>query len=240
MNDFLTPMSDLVMQYRGTIDKYMGDAMMAFWNAPLDDENHASHACAAALGMQSALEPINEELRKRFEEKGRDPVLLKAGIGMNTGPCAVGNMGSKQRFAYSALGDSVNLASRLEGQTKQYGVGILIGEETWKNAPDFACLELDMLKVKGKAKPVRVFALLGDKKISESKDFIEWKSKHEEMIEAYRARDFKGASKLAKNCRAMDVSNLDEVYDIYEERLKALIKKPPSEDWDGVFEATSK
>lgn len=240
MNDFLTPMSDLVMQNRGTIDKYMGDAMMAFWNAPLDDDHHARHACRAALGMQEALEPINDRVRERAEEKGREPVLLKAGIGINTGPCAVGNMGSRQRFAYSTLGDSVNLASRLEGQTKQYGVEILIGEETWAGVPEFATLELDMLKVKGKTKPVRVFALLGDEKIGASEEFENWKKLHDQMIAAYRTREFEEAFKLADKCRLLDISNLDVVYDMYGERATALIKNPPSDDWDGVFEATSK
>lgn len=240
MNDFLTPMSDLVMQNRGTIDKYMGDAMMAFWNAPLDDENHEKHACKAALGMQAALEPINEGVKKKAEEIGKEPVLLKAGIGINTGPCAVGNMGSRQRFAYSTLGDAVNLASRLEGQTKQYGVGILVGEETCTNVPEYAFLELDLLKVKGKSLPVRVFALLGDEEMADSKDFKEWKEKHEDMLASYRNREFEKAIKLAGECDNLLVSNISKTYEMYTQRARAMIEVPPDDDWDGVYEATTK
>ncbi len=240
MNDFLTPMSDLVMENRGTIDKYMGDAMMAFWNAPLDDENHHRNACAVALKMQDALEPINEGVQKKAKELGKEPVLLRAGIGVNTGPCAVGNMGSRQRFAYSALGDAVNLAARLEGQTKTYGVGILIGEETWRHVPDFATLELDLLKVKGKTKPVRVFVLLGDEAMGESEEFKAWKARHDEMIAAYRNREFKAAIEMAEACGSLSMSDLSKTYEMYKIRAQEMIDSPPPENWDGVFEAISK
>ena len=239
MNDFLTPMSDLVMQNRGTIDKYMGDAMMAFWNAPLDDEEHARNACIAALGMQAALDPINEAVAIKAKEIGKEPVLLQAGIGINTGPCAVGNMGSKQRFAYSTLGDAVNLASRLEGQTKNYGVSILIGESTYNAVPDFACLEMDLIRVKGKSEAVRIFALLGDQDSASEENFKRLKLKHKAMINAYRAGDFKAAKKEAKVCKKLGLHNLDIAYDLYIERCDDMIKNPP-EDWDGVFVATSK
>jgi len=240
MNDFLTPMSDLVMDNRGTIDKYMGDAMMAFWNAPLDDPDHARHACIAALGMQAALAPINEGVRKKAEEIGKEPVLLQAGIGINSGPCAVGNMGSRQRFAYSTLGDAVNLASRLEGQTKTYGVGILIGESTYNAVPDFAALEMDLIQVKGKTEPVRVFALFGDAEMAATQGFKDWKLQHDAMLEAYRAADFEKAITMAKKAREVALVNLDVGYDLYLERCAALIKTPPPEGWDGVFIATSK
>lgn len=240
MNDFLTPMSDLVMQNRGTIDKYMGDAMMAFWNAPLDDANHARNACITALSMKKALDPINESLRKKAEGTDRKPIFLSAGIGINTGPGAVGNMGSKQRFAYSALGDAVNLASRLEGQTKTYGVDILIGENTYEKTHDFAALEMDMVTVKGKTKPVRVFALLGDEKMAKSEEFENWKTKHDKMLAAYRARRFEEASRLAKDCMALSVSTTDKAYELYIDRCNMLIKEPPGEDWDGVYEAKTK
>jgi adenylate cyclase len=135
MNDFLTPMSNLVMENRGTIDKYMGDAMMAFWNAPLEDKDHARHACLTALKMNEALRPINEQVKKQAEAENRPFTPLVAGIGINTGPCSVGNMGSRQRFAYSALGDAVNLASRLEGQTKTYGTTIFNRGRNGKTGP---------------------------------------------------------------------------------------------------------
>lgn len=240
MNDFLTPMSDLVMQNRGTIDKYMGDAMMAFWNAPLDDEKHAEHACRTALGMQAALAPINESIRKKAEKEGKEPVLLNAGIGLNTGPCAVGNMGSKQRFAYSTLGDAVNLASRLEGQTKNYGVDILIGEETQKLVSGLAMLEMDLITVKGKTQPVHIYALLGDEEILDSKEFQALKTSHDQMIEHYRAGDFKAAQEELKACKKQDVYDLAVAYDLYDGRIKDLLKNPPGDDWDGVYVATSK
>lgn len=240
MNDFLTPMSDLVMENRGTIDKYMGDAMMAFWNAPLDDPHHPRHACMAALGMQTALAPINKSLREKAEITGTDPLVLQAGIGVNTGPCAVGNMGSRQRFAYSTLGDAVNLASRLEGQTKTYGVEILIGEETWKHVPELATLEMDLVQVKGKTAPVRVFALLGDEQLAESPDFQNWKIMHERMIDTYRNRDFEGTFEAARACTKMDSVTLTRIYEIYRERALEMMRKPPPADWDGVYVAKSK
>jgi adenylate cyclase len=240
MNDFLTPMSDMVMQNRGTIDKYMGDAMMAFWNAPLDDEFHARHACLTALGMQAALGPVNESVRKKAEAIGKTPVLLNAGIGINTGPCAVGNMGSKQRFAYSTLGDAVNLASRLEGQTKTYGVNILIGESTWNYVPELATLEMDLIKVKGKTKPVRVFALFGDQSLADQGEFKTLKTNHENMIRLYQAGDFNVAQEALKKCQEQKLLDLTTAYKLYKDRLSALIKKPPEGPWDGVYEAKTK
>ncbi len=240
MNDFLTPMSDLVMQNRGTIDKYMGDAMMAFWNAPLDDADHARHACQTALGMQAALAPINDGVKARAQKQGRDPVLLKAGIGINTGPCAVGNMGSRQRFAYSALGDAVNMASRFEGQTKHYGVGILIGEDSYKHVQDFAVLEADLVKVQGKSIPARIYVLLGDQDMAVQPGFQALKVKHEAMLSAYRARGFEQAKALAQEAKDMGVGGLDGLYHVYVTRAEDLIQMPPGDAWDGVFEAVSK
>lgn len=241
MNDFLTPMSDLVMSNRGTIDKYMGDAMMAFWNAPLDDPDHERHACITALKMNEALVPINEAVKKKAEEIGKEPVLLNAGIGINTGPCAVGNMGSKQRFAYSTLGDAVNLASRLEGQTKNYGINILIGEATKEKVEDFAVLEMDLIQVKGKTQPVRIFTLLGDDVFAaENEEFKALKPKHEQMLIAYRARNFAEVIEICKSCKGTLDGYLDVFYNVYIERAGDLMKSPPDDNWDGVFIAISK
>ena len=240
MNEFLTAMTDIVLDHEGTIDKYMGDAMMAFWNAPKDVESHERQACIAALKMQAALEPINAGMRAKAKEAGTEPVLLEAGIGINTGPCSVGNMGSKQRFEYSALGDAVNLASRLEGQTKTYGVTTLIGEETYNQVQDMAALEMDLVKVKGKTKPVRVYALLGDAEFAKDMEFKSLKTVHDEMIAAYQAGEFKEALKALKTCRKMEGYHLEKAYDLYETRIKALIKNPPEGLWDGVYEAKTK
>ncbi len=240
MNDFLTPMSDLVMQNRGTIDKYMGDAMMAFWNAPLDDEDHARHACLSALKMNEALIPVNAAVKAKAEAEGRVPVLLKAGIGINTGPCSVGNMGSRQRFAYSALGDAVNLASRLEGQTKTYGVSIIAGEETFKSAPGLAMLELDVIRVKGKEKPVRIYTLLGDEAMAESSMFKELNQSNNEFLQAFRSQKFDEALSCLKKAREQADVNLDTFYALYESRIADFKKNPPQQNWDGVFVATDK
>ncbi|MGH1375576.1 MAG: CHASE2 domain-containing protein [Alphaproteobacteria bacterium] len=240
MNDFLTNMTDIVMEHEGTVDKYIGDAMMAFWNAPKDVENHEREACLAALNMQSALEPINEKVIERAKEKGVDPILLKAGIGINTGPCAIGNMGSKQRFAYSALGDAVNLSARLEGQTKTYGVGILVGESSYEQASDLAMLELDVVRVIGKEKPVRIFGLFGDDKYACGAMFENWKILHNEMLCAYRKQDFKIALQVIDKCREISDEQGEALYDGYVERIEQLKEQGLPKDWDGAFIAQSK
>lgn len=240
MNDFLTPMSDLVMQNRGTIDKFMGDAMMAFWNAPLDDPDHARHACLTALKMNEALRPINDKLKCEAAAEGQEPILLQAGIGLNTGTASVGNMGSRQRFAYSALGDNVNLASRLEGQTKSYGVEILIGPATEKLVPDLATLELDLLRVKGKNEPVHVFTLVGDDAVARSEDFKSWQAAQGLMLSQYRAMEFDAAENTLAECRVLSGGRLSSYYDIYQERITSLKTNRPNQGWDGVFVATTK
>ena len=240
MNDFLTPMSDLVMESRGTIDKYMGDAMMAFWNAPLDDADHARQACLTALKMNDALEPINEAIIERAKKEGREPLLLRAGIGINTGPCSVGNMGSKQRFAYSALGDAVNLASRLEGQTKTYGVETLVGEATRKLVPELAMLELDLIQVIGREKPVKVFTLIGDEKIAQSSEFKKWQAAHNGMLAAYRVADSSCAAQDCKEAVEFSYGRLQKYYELYQDRIIEITKNPPPEDWSGVYVAESK
>lgn len=139
-----------------------------------------------------------------------EAIVLQAGIGINTGLSSVGNMGSKQRFAYSALGDTVNLASRLEGQTKNYGIDILIGEETQKQVPEFATLEMDLIRVKGKIAPVRVFALLGDEELACDEEFKKLKTEHDKMLECYRSIDVEGAMSHIKTSRKLADRKLTE------------------------------
>ncbi|QRM56882.1 adenylate/guanylate cyclase domain-containing protein [Sinorhizobium sp. BG8] len=170
INRLLTPLSDIVMGHGGTIDKYIGDCLMAFWNAPLDDADHAVHAVAAARGMLSGMDSLNAELEREAKERGTPYHRLRIGIGINTGECVVGNMGSLQRFDYSVLGDAVNLASRLEGASKNYGVPLLLGEETARQAgAAFAILELDRITVKGRttASPVYTAMAALDPKAAE-------------------------------------------------------------------------
>ena len=166
-------MSNIILEEHGTIDKFMGDAVMAFWNAPLDDSAHPSHACTAALRMMGEMDTLNETLARGGRSQRPDrSSRCRLGIGLNTGICCVGNLGSETRFDYSVIGDNVNVASRLEGQSKTYDVGTVVGESTTARAPDFAFLELDLLKVKGKTEATRVFALLGDSALKQSQDFI--------------------------------------------------------------------
>src|SRR5581483_11645429 len=161
INAFLTPMSNLIKDHGGTIDKYIGDCIMAFWNAPLDVPHHAREAVKTAVQMRRTLKKLNEQFAAEAQASGKTPVKLKAGVGLNTGIGCVGNMGSEQRFAYSALGDTVNTASRLESLSPAYFVDLVFSEETAKDVSDFALLELDQVKVKGKAVPIRIFTCLG-------------------------------------------------------------------------------
>lgn len=249
INRFLTPMTDMILDRRGTIDKYMGDCIMAFWNAPLDDRVHAAHGLESALAMFNALDGLNERLKQEAENENRPHHPINVGIGLNTGECCVGNMGSDKRFDYSVLGDAVNLAARLEGQSKNYGVGVVIGEETRKAAPEFASLELDLIAVKGKTEPVLIYGLRGDSKEKSTPNFQALEKEHEAMITAYRRQQWGEASGLISSCRklalltsgeAYGLGGLSVLYDLYVERIAAYQASPPDIDWDGVFIATSK
>jgi adenylate cyclase len=240
INRFLTPMTEIILQHQGVIDKYMGDCIMAFWNAPLDDPDHARHACQAALKMHARLEQLNKDLKVEADAAGRKFIPIHIGTGLNTGGCVVGNMGSEQRFDYSVLGDDVNLASRLEGQSKTYGVNVIIGPKTREMAPEFASLELDLIKVKGKTVPVHIYTLLGDQAVKDSADFKELAARHEEMLAAFRSRDWDKAEKLIADCRKFPF-NLKVLYDRYVNDYIAFYRDhPPLSDWDGSFTATSK
>src|SRR5262249_50530336 len=161
INAILTPLTAAIHERKGTIDKYIGDCIMAFWNAPLDDADHRRNSLLAALAMREALAGANQRLAAEAEKAGQAPIPIGIGIGLNSGPCSVGNMGSDQRFAYSALGDTVNLASRLESLTRSYGVEIIVGEDAAAGIDDMALLEIDRVRVKGRSEPLTIYTLLG-------------------------------------------------------------------------------
>ena len=236
INQFLTPMTDAILASRGTIDKYMGDCIMAFWNAPLDDPAHPVNACRAALAMRGELVELNKRIAVEDERAGRRHVPLAIGIGLNSGAVVVGNMGSDQRFDYSVLGDAVNLASRLEGQSKTYGVDIVVGETTRAAAPSFAYLELDLIAVKGKAEAARIHALRAAVP-DEAHDRLA--AIQDGMLAAYRAQRWDEATMLLETART-EAPELTGLWDLYAQRIADYRESPPSPDWDGVYVARSK
>ena len=226
MHEFLTPLSRVVYKHRGTIDKYMGDCIMAFWGAPLPDAAHARNAILAGIEMQATL----KALQPHFKELGWPEIHV--GVGINTGRVSVGNMGSEVRVAYTVIGDDVNLASRLEGITKQYGMSIIVGENTRNAVPDFLYRELDHVRVKGKDKPVAIYEPIGLAGEVSSAMHDEVKLFHE-MRRLYRKQDWEQAELRLMNLRRMSPDTA--LYGIYAERVEYFRRNPPAADWDGVF-----
>ena len=232
LNDYLTAMTNIVLDNKGLIDKYIGDAIMAFWGAPIDDKDHATRACNTAVLMKKEMDRISADFRKM----GRPEI--KIGMGVNTGDMVVGNMGSDKRFDYTVIGDNVNLASRLEGLTKQYHVGIIITETTkdFIEGRGFAVRELDKVAVKGKSKPIRIFELVGL-----AKDVNPQQQRGLALFElglrAYYTQQWVKAR--ASFTEAVAVHH-DETAQIFLDRIQEFEKHPLAKDWDGVFVATSK
>jgi adenylate cyclase len=222
LGEYLSPMTDLVLASGGTLDKYIGDAIMAQWGAPIDIPDHAARACEVALRMQEELVVMN----RAWKREGKREVAI--GIGLNTGPMAVGNMGSTARFEYTVLGDAVNLGSRLEALTKEYGVGILVGEGTYQAArAKFTFREIDLVRVKGRANAAPVYELVGraDHVVDPA-----WS----DALDLYRRREFDAAK------RAFEKLEGDGAAAILAKRCEVLAVEPPPEGWDGVYEQRSK
>ncbi len=231
MNDYLTPMTRVIHGQRGTIDKYMGDAIMAFWGAPVEDAEHARHAVLAGLQMKSRL----KELAPEFIAKGWPP--LKIGIGVNTGPMSVGNMGSEIRMAYTVMGDPVNLASRLESLTKRYAVTMMVGEATKAAVSDVVFRELDRVRVVGKDEPIAIYEPLGLQG-EVPKDAMDRIKLFQQALKFYRAQDWDKAELQLLNLQRADPS--DGLYQAFLERIAYLRSHPPGPGWDGVFDFDTK
>ena len=221
LNTLLSPLSDAIQGEGGTIDKYIGDSIMAFWNAPLDVEDHAAKACTAALAMRRILAQMNASDAFGFAGIGRQDLVVKIGIGLNTGEACVGNMGSLRRFNYSAVGDAVNISARIESASKSFGTDILVSEDTATAAPGFALLEVDEVLLKGKAKPVKLFALYGDAATAVSPAFAALQADHGRMMTALRAGRLDEAAALAARCRAAADPWFGSLYDKFAERCRA-------------------
>jgi adenylate cyclase len=230
MNRYMTAMTAKILQNEGTLDKYIGDAQMAFWNAPLDDADHAKHAVKTALEMLGDLERFNKEIAT----EGVPPFGM--GLGINTGSVVVGNMGSSQRFDYTCLGDTVNLASRLEGQSKPYHVKMVIGPKTYEYVKDeYLCVELDCLAVKGKSEGVNIYTIVEKNGINKA-----YARTHADFIKYYRAQEWEQLENYFHVLQSAFGGELREYYEMMKERVEDYKKNPLPKDWDGVFRTNSK
>ena len=226
MNEYMTPMTRIIYEKRGTVDKYIGDAIMAFWGAPLADPDHARHAVMAALAMQAEL----KRLRPEFIANGWPEIHV--GVGVNTGDMSVGNMGSSFRMAYTALGDAVNLGARLEGITKEYGVGIIVGEKTRAAVNGICYRELDLVRVKGKNKPVAIYEPVGVEEDLDEKTLAEI-ALFGDFLTAFRSQQWGAANGVLDRLNGLSPGL--KLYTLYKERIEYYQSNPPPEDWDGVF-----
>jgi len=229
MNRYMTIMTKSLLENKGTVDKYIGDCIMAFWNAPVNNEQHAKDAVRTAFQMLKALKEFNNEVT------AEGIPAFGMGLGINTDTVVVGNMGSDQRFDYTCLGDGVNLASRLEGQSKPYGVKIIIGPKTAEYVRDtYQTVELDLIAVKGKTEPARIFTVL--EKFDEKAEIA-----HEKFLTVYRLGAWNRALAMAQAMRGIWGGQLTAYYDMMAERIEEIQKNPPRpKEWDGIYRAQTK
>ncbi len=222
INRLLSPLTDTIQAELGTIDKYMGDAIMAFWNAPLDIPDHPARACRAALKMRQVLTDLNARDAFGFRAHGKGDRIVRIGIGINTGEACVGNMGSQRRFNYSAMGDAVNTTSRIESACKDVGFDIVVSADTAREVTNLALLEAGDLKLKGKSQPVKLFALFGDERLAATPEFKELGRLHDELREAIKNAQAEHAGKLLGHCRALGGELAVTFYDRFESQIKAI------------------
>jgi adenylate cyclase len=233
MNRYMTAMTAKIIDNQGTLDKYIGDAQMAFWNAPLDDADHAKNAVRTGLQMMGSLDAFNQEVT------AEGIPAFGMGLGINTDTVVVGNMGSDQRFDYTCLGDGVNLAARLEGQSKPYGVKIVLGSKTAQLVKDeYFVLELDCIAVKGKKEGVTIYTVLGrNDEVNVARADTQM---HEAMLALYRQQRFDQAIKFCQDLKGRFAGEMNHYYDAWIERCEEMKHVGLPQDWDGVFRATSK
>lgn len=230
LNRYLTPMTDVLLAHEATIDKYIGDAIMAFWNAPVDIPDHPRKACLAALGMAAAVDALNAACGS----------AIRIGVGLHVGDACVGNLGSQQRFSYSAIGDTVNLASRVEGLTKFYGLTVMVTEAVRAQAADLAFVEVDRVRVVGRSEPVVLHALLGDASLAADAVFQAMAAQHAVVLAHYRRGDFGAAAvQLQVLSESSAALPLQALHRFLAQRIDQLMANPP-EAWDGIFTATTK
>ena len=235
MNRYMTAMTAKILENGGTLDKYIGDAQMAFWNAPLDDADHAKNAVKTALEMLGSLDAFNKEV----QAEGIPPFGM--GLGINTGTVVVGNMGSAQRFDYTCLGDSVNLASRLEGQSKPYHVAMVIGDKTNEYVKDeYFTLPLDCIAVKGKKEGVNIHTVLQIHDVNSATEYLAARVNHLNMMDDYRSQHFKTAANACKMLKGEFDGQMDGYYDMWFERCNEMAAYPPGKGWDQVYRTNTK
>ncbi|MGJ0395882.1 MAG: CHASE2 domain-containing protein [Methylocystis sp.] len=240
MNDYLTPMTDAILEEEGTVDKYMGDAVLAFWNAPLDTDDHPRKAVRAALMMRDALIGLNKRRAAAAAASGQDVQPAAMGLGLHLGPCSVGNMGSLRRFDYSILGDTVNLASRLEGASKAFQTDIVASGAVRDAAPDFAWIDLGRVRVVGKSEATEVFAIAGDGDVAGSDSYVRWRNSHDLMRQEYESGRFDAAAERASALGRSVPEPWPALYAALEERYRTLAREGLQVNWSSVWTLSSK
>jgi adenylate cyclase len=219
MNHLLSALTDAIQSELGTIDKYIGDAIMAFWNAPIDIPDHPVRGCRAALKMRTVLADLNSRDAFGFHQRGGKRAQVRIGIGLHTGEACVGNMGSERRFNYSVMGDVVNTTSRIESSCKEVGADIVVSDQTIGAAPGFAFLEAGALALKGKSQPVKLYALVGDEQTATSPEFGELAGRHAELLSALADRRAADAAHALAHCRVLGGALLSGFYNRFEEQI---------------------